>query len=73
MKRTRKLLGSLVVSCLFLAVLLPETVHAQATENAIVSRMADVGGLKMHYLNPVTARPFSCCTATPRHPSCGVP
>ena len=31
MKRTRKLLGSLVVSCLFLAVLLPGTVHAETS------------------------------------------
>jgi pimeloyl-ACP methyl ester carboxylesterase len=51
MKRTRKLLGSLVVSCLFLAVLLPGTVHAQASESAIASRMADVGGLRLHYLS----------------------
>src|SRR5271169_2186643 len=50
MKRTRKLLGSLVVSCLFLLVLLPGTVHAQASESAIASRMADVGGLRLHYL-----------------------
>jgi pimeloyl-ACP methyl ester carboxylesterase len=50
MKRTRKPLGSLVTSCLFLAALLPDGVHAQPPENAIVSRMADVGGLKMHYL-----------------------
>ena len=50
MKRARKLLGSLAVSCLFLAALLLGTVQAQAPENAIVSRMADVGGLKMHYL-----------------------
>src|SRR5580704_15744174 len=50
MKRTRKLLGSLVASCLFLAVLLPGTVQAQASESAIASRMADVGGLRLHYL-----------------------
>src|SRR5271154_3479957 len=50
MKRTRKLLGSLVVSCLFLPVLLSGTIHAQETESAIDSRMADVGGLRLHYL-----------------------
>jgi len=41
MKSARKLLGSLAVSCLFLAALLPGTVQAQAPENGIVSRMAD--------------------------------
>jgi pimeloyl-ACP methyl ester carboxylesterase len=50
MKRTRKLLGSLVVSCLFLATLLPGTVQAEAPENATVSRMADIGGSGLHYL-----------------------
>ena len=50
MKRARKLLGSPAVSCLFLAALLPGTIRAQPPENAIVSHMADVGGLRMHYL-----------------------
>jgi len=52
-KRRLNLSASFAAAVLVVA--FPTMTHAQPTDKAIASRTADIDGVKLHYLPPVTA------------------